>query len=80
MKRVTIKLPDDLAEAIKNYQQAQEAPPTLNGVMNAALRQYLVAHGFPQVRRTLEITRPRRNAGVIGTSREHKSYLAGIKK
>ena len=31
-------LPDDLAEAVDNYLRAQEAPPALTTVVQAALR------------------------------------------
>ncbi len=31
-------LPDDLAEAVDNYLQAQEVPPKLTTVVQAALR------------------------------------------
>jgi len=32
MKRATMTLPDDLAEAVEAYVQAQEAPPSLTAV------------------------------------------------
>ena len=39
-------LPDDLAEAVDQYVQAQEAPPALTTVMQAALREYLRERGI----------------------------------
>ena len=39
-------LPDDLAEAVDQYVQAQEAPPALTTVMQAALREFLRERGF----------------------------------
>ncbi len=46
MRRATIRIPDDLAEAIDVYIEAQEAPPTLATVMETALREYLRERGF----------------------------------
>ena len=41
MKRATVTLPDDLAEAVEMYTQAQDVPPALTAVVQAALREYL---------------------------------------
>jgi hypothetical protein len=73
-------LPDDLAEAMENYVQSQEAPPTLTTVVQAALRQYLGERGFLKVHRTLEITPSLQGSGSCDASREHDSYLAGRRK
>lgn len=72
-------LPDDLAEAVENYQRAQEAPPALTAVMQAALREYLGGRGFLRVRRPLKIT-PKGNSGRSDVSQNHDLYLAGMKK
>jgi hypothetical protein len=37
MKRATMTLPDDLAKAVDDYVQAQEAPPAIATVVQAAL-------------------------------------------
>ena len=79
MKRATMTLPDDLAEAVENYLQAQEAPPTLTTVVQVALREYLRERGFLRVRRTLTIT-PAGRSGRSDVSQEHDAYLAGTKK
>jgi hypothetical protein len=76
MKRATMTLPDDLAEAVENYQQTQEAPPSLTAVVQAALRQYLGERGFLRVRRTLAITPARKGSGLRDISHEHDRYLA----
>ena len=55
MKRATMSLPDDLAEAVDNYLRAQEVPPTLTAVVQTTLREYLRERGFLQVRRPLKI-------------------------
>jgi metal-responsive CopG/Arc/MetJ family transcriptional regulator len=56
VKRATISLQDDLAEAVDNYLQAQEVRPALTTVMQVALREYLSARGFLRVRRASRMT------------------------
>jgi hypothetical protein len=81
MKRATMTLPDDLAEAVETYQQAQEAPPTLTTLVQAALRQYLSERGFLWVRRrNLAITAAAKGSGRHDVSQEHDRYLAGARK
>jgi hypothetical protein len=80
MKRATMTLPDDLAEAVETYQQAQEVPPTLTTVVQVALRQYLVERGFLRGRRALEITPARKGSGLGNVSQEHDHYLARKRK
>ena len=79
MKRATMTLPDDLAKAVDDYVQAQEAPPALTTVVQAALREYLRARGFLRPYRPLKIT-PKGNSGRSDVSRNHDLYLTGIKK
>jgi hypothetical protein len=79
MKRATMTLPDDLAEAMENYLQAQETPPALTTVVQAALRQYLGERGFLRTHKPLKIT-PRGNSGRRDVSVNHDLYLAGLKK
>jgi hypothetical protein len=76
MKRATMTFPDDLAEALENYVQSQEAPPTLTTVVQAALRQYLGERGFLRVRRNFEITPSSHGSGRVDVSQEHDRYLA----
>jgi hypothetical protein len=78
MKRATMTLPDDLAEAVESYQQAQEAPPSLTTVVQAALRQYLGERGFLGKRRTLEITPAKKGSGRHDVSQTHDRYVAEI--
>jgi hypothetical protein len=73
-------LPDDLAEAVDNYVQAQEAPPALTAVVQAALREYLGERGFLRTRRPLKIRPAKRGSGHSDVSENHDLYLAGIKK
>jgi hypothetical protein len=80
MKRATMTLPDDLAEAVESYQQAQEAPPALTAVVQAALREYLGERGFLRVRRTLQITPAKKGSGRSDVSQKHDLHLTGILK
>jgi hypothetical protein len=79
MKRATMTLPDDLAKAVDEYVQAQEAPPALTTVVQAALREYLRERGFLRVYRPLKIT-PKGNSGRSDISENHDLYLTGMKK
>ena len=79
MKRATMTLPDDLADAVENYQQAQEAAPSLTTVMQAALREYLRERGFLRQYRPLKIE-PVGRSGRKDVSEEHDAYLAGLKR
>jgi hypothetical protein len=76
MKRATMTLPDDLAEAVENYKQAQEASPSLTTVVQAALRQFLRERGFLRVHRSLRITPARKGSGRQNASLKHDRYLA----
>jgi len=80
MKRATITLPDDLAEATENYVRAQEAPPALTTVLQAALREYLRERGFLRMRRTLKIRPAKRGSGRSDVSQDHDLYFTGLKK
>lgn len=80
MKRATMTLPDDLAKAVDEYVQAQEAPPALTAVMQAALREYLQERGFLRPYRPLKITPAKHGSGRSDVSINHDLYLAGIKK
>lgn len=46
MKRATVTLTGDLAQALETYRQNQEVPPGLSAVMQVALREYLVERGY----------------------------------
>ncbi|HZC22997.1 MAG TPA: hypothetical protein VE866_06640 [Candidatus Binatia bacterium] len=79
MKRATMTLPDDLAKAMDDYVRAQEAPPALTTVMQAALREYLRERGFLRTYKPLKIT-PKGNSGRNDVSQNHNLYLTGLKK
>ncbi|HKV81034.1 MAG TPA: hypothetical protein VJP02_23000 [Candidatus Sulfotelmatobacter sp.] len=79
MKRATMTFPDDLAKAMQDYLQSQDAPPSLTTVMQAALREYLRERGFLREFRPLKIT-PKGNSGRSDVSQNHDLYLTGMKK
>jgi hypothetical protein len=72
-------LPDDLARAVDEYVKAQEAPPALTAVVQAALREYLGERGFLRTYRALKIS-PKGNSGKGDVSVNHDLYFAGLKK
>ncbi|HUN63006.1 MAG TPA: hypothetical protein VMU53_13500 [Candidatus Sulfotelmatobacter sp.] len=76
MKRATITIPDDLAQAVESYVRAQEAPPPLTAVVQAALRQFLAERGYIRASGPLEITRAPRGSGRRDVSRRHDYYLS----
>jgi metal-responsive CopG/Arc/MetJ family transcriptional regulator len=81
MKRATVTIPDDLARAVDNYVQAQDAPPALTAVVQAALRHYLEERGFLATpARQLVITSSRRGSGRRDVSQSHDHYLARTRK
>ncbi|HWZ77270.1 MAG TPA: hypothetical protein VNX87_12090 [Candidatus Sulfotelmatobacter sp.] len=80
MKRATMTFPDDLAKAMDDYLQSQEAPPSLTTVMQAALREYLRERGFLREFRPLKITPAKKGSGRSDVSQNHDLYLTGIKK
>jgi len=71
--------PDDLAKAVDEYVKAQEAPPALTTVVQAALREYLRERGFLREYRPLKIT-PVGRSGRSDVSVNHDLYLTGLKK
>jgi hypothetical protein len=80
MKRATMTFPDDLAKAMDDYLQSQDAPPSLTKVMQAALREYLRERGFLREFRPLKITPAKKGSGRSDVSQNHDLYLTGIKK
>jgi hypothetical protein len=77
MRRATITIPDDLADAVDTYVQRQEAKPALTAVVQAALRQYLGDRGYLRNQSPLQITPAKRGSGRRDVSREHDRYLSG---
>lgn len=75
MKRATVTIPDDLAEAVETYVRAQEAPPPLTAVVQAALRQYLTERGYLRAGAPLRIEPARKGSGRHDVSRAHDRYL-----
>lgn len=71
MKRSTITIPDDLVGAVGRYIRAQEVPPTLTAVVQAALRAFLIGHGYVRAPGPLRVTPARRGSGCHDVSRAH---------
>jgi len=76
MRRATVTLPDDLAEAVENFVRSQEARAPLTAVVQAALREYLSERGYLRARGVLRITPARRGSGHRDVSRAHDRFLA----
>ena len=69
--------PDDLAKAMDDYLQSQDAPPSLTTVMQAALREYLRERGFLREFRPLKITPAKKGSGRSDVSQNHDLYFDG---
>jgi hypothetical protein len=69
-------LPDDLAEALNRYVEAQEARPAFTSVVQAALTEYLRARGFLGPHRPLKITPATKGSGLSDISANHDLYFA----
>lgn len=80
MKRATMTLPDDLNQALDEYVKAQDAPPAITAVVQAALREYLRERGFLRSYRPLKIRPAKKGSGRADVSENHDLYLTGIKK
>ena len=76
MKRATVTIPDDLAEAVENYARDQDATPALTAIVQSALRQFLVERGYLGRRRPLHITPAKRGSGLKDVSQNHDRYFA----
>ncbi len=78
MRRATVTLPDDLAEALEAYRRAQDVPPALTAITQAALREYLERRGFSTDRpfRAFKITPAREDSGASDVSTNHDRYFA----
>lgn len=75
MKRATVTLPDDLAQAVERYVQAQDAPPPLTSVVQTALRVYLTERGYLRAGRPLRVRPAPRGSGRRDVSQAHDRYL-----
>lgn len=75
MKRTTITIPDDLVGAVERSVGAQEVPPTLTAVVQAALRAFLIEHCYLPAPGPLRITSARSGSGRRDVSHAHDPYL-----
>jgi hypothetical protein len=79
MKRATMTLSDDLANAVEEYMRAQDVPPALTTVVQIALTEFLQGRGFLRAYKPLKL-RPLGNSGRSDVSRNHDLYLTGMKE
>jgi metal-responsive CopG/Arc/MetJ family transcriptional regulator len=81
VRRATITLPDDLEAELESYLAAQDAAPSLTGLVEAALRRYLQekrleVRQYQPAAGPLRITPARRGSGGADASLAHDRYLA----
>ena len=76
MKRVTIIFPGELARAVDEYLQSQEAQPTLTAVVQVVLREFLQERGFFRQYRPLKITPAPRGSRRSDISVNHDRCFA----
>lgn len=76
MKRATVTIPDDLERAVRRFLDAQEAPPPLTALVQAALRHYLEDRGYLGAHRPLTITPARKGSGRRDIAARHDRYIA----
>ena len=84
MRRATITIPDDLEAQLNTYLAAQEAPPSLAALVQAALRSYLKQQRlkerqFRPPRAALRVTPATAGSGLRDVSVEHDRELADAK-
>jgi hypothetical protein len=77
MKRSSIALPDDLEAALDSYLGEQDVAPSITGVVEAALREYLARRGHLPPSRPLRITPAKAGSARKDVSLNHDRYLAG---
>lgn len=76
MKRVTITIPDDLAQGLDKYIAEEGATATRASVIEGALREYLTLRGYLGPHRALRITPAACGSGLKDVSVNHDRYLA----
>lgn len=83
MRRVTITIPDDLETELISYMGALDAPHSLTGLVEVALRRFLEAkrlesRQYRPARRPFSITPAEKGSGHHDVSAEHDRYLAEV--
>jgi metal-responsive CopG/Arc/MetJ family transcriptional regulator len=81
MRRATVTIPDDLETELDSYIKAQDAPPSLTGLVEVALRRFLQekrleSRQYRPARRPFSITPADKGSGRRDMSVEHDRYLA----
>ncbi len=79
MKRATITIPDELNSAVERYIDAQDAPPSLTAVVQAALRRYMADEGYLRTRKRLRPEAAVKGSAAVGEQRSLEAELiAGL--
>lgn len=76
MRRATITVPDDLAQALDAFIAAQPARPSLTSVVEAALESYLLAPGPGPSSRLAHVARSR--GRLVEVARAHGATRVGL--
>lgn len=83
MRRATITIPDDLEAELGSYMEAQDAAPSLTGIVETALRRFLAekrleSRQYRPPRRPFSITPAEQGSGHHDISLDHDRYLATV--
>ena len=76
MKRVTVRVSDELEESLEHYLQDQEVAPSLTALLQAALKEYLAKRGYPRRASAFKITPASEDSGLTDISQSHDQYFA----
>jgi hypothetical protein len=76
MRRVTITIPDDLEQALVEYQREQDVPPTITAIVQTALRNHLRNRWYIPASGPLEFTVDEHGSGKSDISINHDRYSA----
>lgn len=71
MKRASVTIPNDLEQALEEYQSDLEVSPAISTIMQAALRQYLEERGYLHRDRGKALEKPR------GLPRQKRPVIKG---
>jgi hypothetical protein len=75
-RRAVVNLTDELEAAIEAYRRDQDARPSLSGVTQAALREFLRERGYLPSSRPPYITPSDNDSGASDISVDHDRYFA----
>jgi len=76
VKRVTVTISEDLADAVDRYARSHGARPAWTNIIQKAMREYLAERGCLQSRRALRIRPASRGSGLRDVSEAHDRHVA----